>query len=133
MTSGYRSEAGPTWPRACAALIVLAAGLALAPVTYAGDDFERGFKNELGRIAAHEAVGVGQQILGALLLPRYGQPYGHAGYHRYGYGRYGPPYGWMARRHYWGPPPPCGGSYWERVEYREGCCYYERYERGGWR
>lgn len=34
----------------------------------AGDEFEDGFKDELGRIAAHEAVGAGRQILATILL-----------------------------------------------------------------
>jgi hypothetical protein len=47
-------------------------GLALALVgaepSRAGDEFEDGFKDELGRIAAHEAVRGGRQILASILL-----------------------------------------------------------------
>jgi hypothetical protein len=34
----------------------------------AGDEFEDGFKDELGRIAAHEAVYVGRGLLARILL-----------------------------------------------------------------
>jgi hypothetical protein len=47
-------------------------GLALALLgaepARAGDEFEDGFKDELGRIAAHEAVRGGRQILASILL-----------------------------------------------------------------
>jgi hypothetical protein len=65
----------------CALALLVAAGPAAAK-----DEFEDGFKDELGRIAAHEAVGAGRAALGYILL-------GHPGYgdHRhdpypYGYG-----------------------------------------------
>ncbi|MCP4005256.1 MAG: hypothetical protein GY725_13780 [bacterium] len=32
----------------------------------ASDEFEHGFKHELGRIAAHEAVGIGRALIGAI-------------------------------------------------------------------
>jgi hypothetical protein len=44
------------------ALLALLA-LALPGQASAGDDFERGFKRELGAIAAQEAVGIGRHIL----------------------------------------------------------------------
>jgi hypothetical protein len=50
----------------------------------AGDEFEDGFKDELGRVAAHEAVAVGRGLLARILLGApavYGPPepaYGHA-------------------------------------------------------
>ena len=47
---------------AAAGLIALCA-LALPEVATAGDDFERGFKRELGAIAAQEVVGMGRHIL----------------------------------------------------------------------
>jgi hypothetical protein len=48
----------------------------------AGDEFEDGFKDELGRIAAHEAVRGGRQILAGILLggayaPAAPQPVGY--------------------------------------------------------
>ncbi len=66
----------------------------------AGDDFERGFKRELGAIAAHEAVGIGRHILGGVIAGPYG--YRHSGYRgryaqrsHYGpYNGYGPRYGY---------------------------------------
>ena len=48
----------------------------------AGDDFERGFKRELGAIAAHEAVGIGRHILGGVITGGYGH-HGYAGRHHY--------------------------------------------------
>lgn len=43
---------------------LLALGVFLgAPQARAGDDFERGFKNELGRIAAREVVHVGRHVV----------------------------------------------------------------------
>jgi hypothetical protein len=72
----------------------LALALLSASPAEAKDEFEDGFKDELGRIAAHEAVGVGRQVLAGFLLagpqvaapapyraPVYG--YGHSG--DYGY------------------------------------------------
>ena len=52
-----------------------AVGLLLgAPEVRAGDEFEDGFKDELGRLAAHEAVVVGRGVLAGILL-------GHPGYY----------------------------------------------------
>ena len=61
-----------------------AAGLLLATpdAARAGDEFEDGFKDELGRVAAHEAVGVGRGILAQVLLG------GHPGYYGGGYPSY---------------------------------------------
>jgi hypothetical protein len=49
---------------------VSAAGMFLgaAPEARAGDEFEDAFKDELGRIAAYEAVGVGRGVLSHILL-----------------------------------------------------------------
>jgi hypothetical protein len=41
-----------------------------APEARAGDDFERGFKNELGRLAAREVVHAGRIFVGGVLLGR---------------------------------------------------------------
>jgi hypothetical protein len=76
---------------------VLAAGLVLATASgaQAKDEFEDGFKIELGRIAAHEAVHAGKHILGGVFhdhgdhggyqggygYPAYGHGYGHGGNH----------------------------------------------------
>jgi hypothetical protein len=99
------------------------AGLALALMSAspaeAKDEFEDGFKDELGRIAAHEAVGVGRQVLASVLL---GGPYvaSPAPYrepaHGYGYsGDYGydpQPYGrTVVHRH---------DHYYQPVHYRHG-------------
>jgi hypothetical protein len=46
-----------------------------APEVRAGDEFEDGFKDELGRLAAHEAVVVGRGVLAGILLG------GHPGYY----------------------------------------------------
>jgi hypothetical protein len=80
----------------------------------AGDEFEDGFKDELGRIAAHEAVRGGRQILASILLggpqpvaapaayhepapayypESYGyapQPYGQVSYHQHDHYHYYP-------------------------------------------
>lgn len=66
----------------------------------AKNEFEDGFKDELGRIAAHEAVGAGRQILAGILVggpwvaapapyrePAYG--YDHSGDYGYGPEPYG--------------------------------------------
>lgn len=49
--------------------------LLAAPDARAGDEFEDGFKDELGRLAAHEAVGIGRGVLASILLG------GHRGYY----------------------------------------------------
>jgi hypothetical protein len=60
-----------------------AAGLCLcvSPEARAGDEFEDGFKDELGRLAAHEAVVVGRGILAQVLLA--GDPGYYGGYYPY--------------------------------------------------
>ena len=63
----------------------LVAALALASPARAGDEFEDAFKYELGRIAAHEAVGLGRGILAQLIL---GGPGGHGHHHAYPGPRY---------------------------------------------
>jgi hypothetical protein len=83
--------------------------LALVPLlltsipAQAGDEFEDGFKDELGRIAAHEAVYVGRGLLARILLgpPAYGPP------------AYAYPYPVPVYRYAYPPPP-----YWD---------YYPRY------
>ncbi len=64
-----------------AALIALVA-MAGPETARAGDDFERGFKRELGAIAAQEVVGMGRHILlGAVTgYPRYVDRHVHRGY-----------------------------------------------------
>ena len=66
-----------------AAVAITALALALPTVASAGDEFEDGFKDELGRISAHEAVGVGRLILGHIL---------HGGHSRHAYPRHDPPH-----------------------------------------
>jgi hypothetical protein len=91
-----------------------AAGLFLsaAPEARAGDEFEDGFKDELGRLAAHEAVGIGRGILAEVLLagdPRYYgghhdyRPRHHEYYDRGDWGHYRPYPGWRYSyyRPYW--------------------------------
>jgi hypothetical protein len=64
--------------------IAIAAVCLLAWPAHAKDEFEDAFKYELGRIAAHEAVHVGKQILGVVI---FGSPgHGHYTYPDYGYG-----------------------------------------------
>lgn len=58
MRTNARSKAGWT----IAGLLALGIFLG-APRARAGDDFERGFKNELGRIAAREVVHVGRHLV----------------------------------------------------------------------
>ncbi len=86
-------------------LLVAAAGLGLALVAPSaaragGDHFENGFKDELGRVAAHEAFGIGRHILAEVLLG--GGGYGH-GYQR---------------------------PIHHRTYYRHGARYYDDYDRG---
>lgn len=74
-----------TAARATLAIFALGAWMLLAPASaQAKDEFERGFKDELGRITAHEAVNAGKHVVGAIL---YGGPH-HGGHAPYGYGRY---------------------------------------------
>lgn len=119
----------------------------------AGGEFERGFKNELGRIAAHEAVTLGTQILGEFVYPirvihrpyRYAGRHGHRHHrhhlhhrrHRHFY-RGGDPYvsshGYVRRHVYYEQIEPCdtnGYERYERYEQRDhgGYEYYERRER----
>jgi len=55
-----------------------AAGFLFAvPDARASDEFEDGFKDELGRLAAHEAVSIGRGVLASILLG------GHPGYYDY--------------------------------------------------
>ncbi len=131
---------------AAASLIVLGAGSAAAK-----NEFEHGFKDEAGRIAAHAAVGAGFAVLGGLLHGPAYYPVGGHGHHR-------PPYGHAYG--YWGGPvaygpPPVVHHYHEHHHYRHGhhgrgCNArhdddhgyyaprreryesYERYERGGY-
>lgn len=74
-----------------AGLLLLGSGVLFAAPqsARAGDDFERGFKRELGRITAREAVRVGRDVVGGVILGR-----GHHGGGYYGRAPYYP------RRHY---------------------------------
>jgi hypothetical protein len=101
--------------------------LAAPPGARAGDEFEDGFKDELGRLAAHEAVGVGRRVLAQVLLvgdPAYGYGYysdypthrpsyrAYGYYHEYdGYGYRRPSWGhgWGHHRHH--------GHRWHRGGY----------------
>jgi hypothetical protein len=98
----------------------------------AGDEFEDGFKDELGRIAAHEAVRGGRQILASFLLgggpqpvaapyrepapayypESYGyapEPYGQVSYHRHDhYHHYPTPVVYYDRGGHWD-----GGHGWK--------------------
>lgn len=87
-----------------AALLLLGMGVLFAAPqnARAGDDFERGFKRELGRITAREAVRVGRDVVGGVIL-------GH-GHHRGG--------------HYYGRTP-----YYPRRHYRRHHGYYRPYRR----
>ena len=99
---------------AAAGALLFAPGAALA-----GDEFEDGFKDELGRLAAHEAVRVGRGVLAEVLVgggpayyvqeyPIYGRSYYYDDDcdHGYAYPRYG---GWYYAprpyyQPYWGRP-----------------------------
>ena len=104
---------------AAAGALLFAPGAALA-----GDEFEDGFKDELGRLAAHEAVRVGRGVLSEGLVtggpgyyveqyPVYGRGYYYDDCDRgYWYPNYG---GWYYAprpyyRPYWGRPH-WGGSH----------------------
>lgn len=127
-----------------ASALLLAVGLLGAPEAQARDEFEKGFKSELGRIAAHEAVSLGFGVLGEIFQPVYGghrryspPPRRHRHYrHRYyrgGYGddpyvRYRPRRAYR-HRHHGGPHTrACGYERHERYE-RDDYGGYERYER----
>jgi len=70
-----------------ALVLAFAISVALASSAYAGDEFEDGFKYELGAIAARSAVGLGVGVFNGLFAPGvyyngyYGTPtafhYGH--------------------------------------------------------
>ncbi|MCP4003367.1 MAG: hypothetical protein GY725_04150 [bacterium] len=66
--------------------LVLGLLIVLAPSgARAGDEFEDGFKSELGRIAAHEAFGLGKGVLGQVIHgghQRAGRHDDHRGGHR---------------------------------------------------
>jgi hypothetical protein len=103
----------PRWV-ALPLLAVLAALLWMPPATArANDEFERAFKFELGRIAAHEAVHAGKHVLGEIL-------FGHPGY----YGpapvpAYGPYPAYVAYpAPYYGPPVYYGQPYKHRGHHR---------------
>jgi len=104
------------------ALVVL---IAASPAT-AKNEFENGFKDELGRVAAHEAVGAGRQILAGILIggpwvapaphrePAYGydhpgaayrytpEPYGRTVVHRHDHYYHPVQYEYRSRGHGWG-------------------------------
>ena len=80
-----REHAKARWTRAAlkaggAVAVCALFTLALPPGADAGDDFERGFKRELGAIAAHEVVGVGRHILGGVVTGQHGHGYRQRGY-----------------------------------------------------
>jgi hypothetical protein len=97
-------------------LVALAlAPLLLAPTpAQAGDEFEGGFNDEMGRIAAHEAVYIGRGLLARILLgppPGYPPP------------AYAYPYPVPAYRYAYPPPPywshgPYPGYYYPGYHYR---------------
>jgi hypothetical protein len=89
------------------------ATLLLAPgASRADDEFEDGFKDELGRVAAHGAVAVGRGILAQILLgppayaapvypaPVYVQPYPVYAYPVYPAPGYWAPYGRYYHHHH---------------------------------
>ncbi len=90
------------------ALVVFGASFLASAEARAGDEFERGFKIELGRIAAHEAVHGGRYILSSILL---GHPSHHRHYEHYrGHSYYG-------GHHYYAPH----ATYRESHHHHEGC------------
>lgn len=117
-----------TQPRRLTWLGALAAAMFLAAPegARAGDEFEDGFKDELGRLAAHQAVVVGRGVLAQVLLggypgyyypvdypthrPHYydrgherGYDHGHGHYrHHGGYPGYYPRWGHAYGGHRWG-------------------------------
>lgn len=74
-----------------AAGLLMAGGLLMAAPAQASDEFERAFKYELGRIAAHEVVHVGQHVAGAVVVG--------------GYVQYGPGYAYSSGQRYYDGPP----------------------------
>jgi hypothetical protein len=112
------------WPIgiAGAALLVLAAG----PAQAGGDHFERGFKDEAGRIAAHAAYGVGAAVLAGIVYGpgAYGRGYGPA----YGYA-YPAPVQVVEHHHYYHRKHHHHGHHCDVHHGGPGYGKYERYER----
>ncbi len=123
-----------------AAVVAFAGVIALgASPVHAKNEFEDGFKDEAGRIAAHAAAGAAVAVFGGII---HGPP-GH------GYRHHGPPHGYRGYGYYRRPkvvyhyhehyyPAPCGVRYYYDDDddddggyYHRGYERYERYERGG--
>ena len=111
-----------TWKgsRGWTAALALIAGMGIALVAApaeAKDEFEDGFKSELGRIAAHKAVYAGRYILGAVI---YGDPYAHADHREYErHHRYDDDHHHDRYRHHW-----------SRVHYRKHYYKHRDYRHG---
>ncbi len=67
---------------------ILAGGLLLADRAEAKNEFEHAFKHELGRIAAHQAYGIGHQVLREIFNGPRDARHGR-GHDRHGYDHYG--------------------------------------------
>lgn len=96
------------------ALVITAAGMGSA---YAKDDFERGFRTELGAIAARSAVGVGVGIVNGV----FGGGIAYNGYYARPVPVYRPYYRVYAPPP---PPPPPPPPVYYRVETRYYGPYY---------
>ena len=98
--------------------VLAGAGLALAWPSEAGakDEFEDGFKDELGRLSAHGAFGVGRHILGEIL-------FGYPGYERHAVHTYHPRYRNRRRGYY----DDYRGGYHRRPYYRRHRHHHHHY------
>lgn len=121
-TSVSRLFASP-WLRGggIAAAGVVAGLLLLAPsAATAKDEFEDAFKYELGRIAAHEAVGLGRAVLGAIIYgPPVRAPVTYTYPYPYGYGHpYPSVYEYHEHHHYYRHGPPHGRAWGHHKPHR---------------
>jgi hypothetical protein len=129
--TGSSLSRGSAWLRGAgiAAAGAVAGLLLLSPApAIAKDEFERAFKYELGRIAAHEAVGVGRAILGSVI---YGPPVrAQVRYPRYDYGYPYPAYEYHEYHHYYHDGPPYGRARGHYKHYRRHKHHRRHHRRG---
>ncbi len=77
---GTKRWARMLWTAGGALAMGAVLAVALPERARAGDDFERGFKRELGAIAAHEVVGLGRHILVGAVTGHHHHGHSHVRY-----------------------------------------------------